>query len=503
MDTRQRWTLILTSVASLMVGLDLTVVTTALNTIRLDLGASIAELDWTINAYTLTIGVLLLTAAATGDRLGRRRVLAAGLAVFTAASAGCALAPSIGVLIAARAAQGIGTAMVLPQALALLSGAFPPHARGKAMGLFAGITGLAILGGPVIGGAVVQGLAWQWIFWLNVPIGVALIPLVSRHMAEAHGPRTPFDVTGLVLSGGGLLGLVWGLIRGNTVGWGSPQVYGPLAGGLALTVTFVAWERRARAPMLPLSFFRNRPYVSANAAGFTMTGAMMGGVVFFVQYLQASLGDAPLAAGVRLLPLTATLFVVAPIAGRFVTRVGERPIVMVGLLCQTAGLVWIALSTGASYPALIPGMVLTGVGVSAAMPAAQNAAIGAVRPEAIGTASGVYNAMRQVGGAFGIAIASAAFAAGGSFGSPAAVSHGVRLALLVTAAIAAGGALAGVGLRARKTAGPAASAPAITTGAGIRGSLVASAKDPEEEQEHVQRVQEDRRGDERCRGEVA
>src|SRR6266568_4859581 len=400
MDARQRWTLILTSVASLMVGLDLTVVTTALNTIRLDLGASIAELDWTINAYTLTIGVLLLTAAAVGDRLGRRRVLVAGLAVFTASSAACALAP---------------------------------ETRGKAMGLFAGITGLAILGGPVIGGVVVQGLAWQWIFWLNVPIGIALIPLVWRSIAEAHGPRTPFDAAGLALSGAGLLGLVWGLVRGTAAGWGSPQVYGPLAAGTALIVAFAAWERRARSPMLPMSFFRNVPYVSANAAGFTMTGAMMGGVVFFVQYLQASLGEGPLAAGVRLLPLTATLFVVAPIAGRFVTRVGERPIVVTGLLGQTAGLVWIALGTGGSYPALIPGMVLAGVGVSAAMPAAQNAAISSVRREAIGTASGVYNAMRQVGGAFGIAIASAVFAAAG--------------------------ALAGVGLRATRVAGLPASAP--------------------------------------------
>jgi len=462
MNARQRWTLILTSVASLMVGLDLTVVTTALNTIRLDLGASIAELDWTINAYTLTIGVLLLAAAAVGDRLGRRRVLAVGLAVFTASSVACALAPSVSVLIGARAAQGIGTAMVLPQALALLSAAFPPETRGKAMGLFAGITGVAILGGPVIGGVVVQGLAWQWIFWLNVPLGIALIPLVLRYMAEAHGPRTPFDVPGLVLSGAGLLGLVWGLIRSNTAGWGSPQVYGPLAAGAALIVAFAAWERRARSPMLPMSFFRNVPYVSANAAGFTMTGAMMGGVVFFMQYLQAALGEGPLTAGLRLLPLTATLFVVAPIAGRFVARVGERPIVMTGLLCQTAGLAWMALDIGGSYPALIPGMVLTGVGVSAAMPATQNAAIGAVGREAIGTASGVYNAMRQVGGAFGVAIASAVFAVSGGFASPAAVSHGVRTALFVTAAIAAVGALAGTGLRTTRTAGPPASTRKIT-----------------------------------------
>lgn len=468
MDARQRWTLILTSVASLMVGLDLTVVTTALNTIRLDLGASVAELDWTINAYTLTIGVLLLTAAAAGDRLGRRRVLVAGLSVFTVSSAACALAPSVGVLIAARAAQGVGTAMVLPQALALLAAAFPAETRGKAMGLFAGITGLAILGGPVIGGAVVQGLAWQWIFWLNIPIGITLIPLACRHMAEARGPRTRFDVAGLVLSGAGLLGLVWGLIRVSAAGWGSPQVYGPLAAGTALIAAFGAWERRAASPMLPVSLFRNVPYVSANAAGFTMTGAMMSGVVFFMQYLQASLGEGPLTAGIRLLPLSATLFVVAPIAGRLVARLGERPIVMTGMACQSAGLVWMALSTGGSYPALIPAMVLTGAGVSAALPAAQNAAIAAVPPEAIGTASGVYNAMRQVGGAFGIAVASAVFAAAGGFASPATVSHGVRAALLVTAAIAAVGALAGTGLRVTRAAGLPASTPEITAGATTR-----------------------------------
>jgi EmrB/QacA subfamily drug resistance transporter len=457
MDARQRWTLVLTSMASLMVGLDLTVVTTALNTIRLDLHASVGELDWTINAYTLTIGVFLLTATAVGDRLGRRRVFVAGLAVFTASSAACALAPSIGVLIAARAAQGIGTAMVLPQALALLSAAFPPAARAKAMGMFAGITGLAILGGPVLGGVVVQGLAWQWIFWLNVPIGVALMPLATRSMAESRGPRVPYDVAGLALSGAGLLGLVWGLVRANAAGWGSPQVYGPLTAGTVLMVAFAAWERRAGSPMIPLNLFRNAPYVSSNAAGFLMTASMMSGVVFFVQYLQASLGEGPLTAGIRLLPLTATLFVVAPIAGRLVSRVGERPIVMAGLLCEAAGFVWIALlATGRSYPALIPAMVLTGVGVSAAMPAAQNAAIAAVRREEIGTASGVYNAMRQVGGSFGVAITTAVFAAAGSFASPVAVSHGVRAALLVTAAIAAAGALSGVGLRSARSARAAA-----------------------------------------------
>ena len=203
-----------------MATLDVLVVTTALNTIRLHLGASISELDWTVNAYTLTVAVLLLTAAAADDRLGRRRVLVAGLTLFTASSAACALAPSIGMLIGARAVQGIGTATVLPQAFSLLSAAFPPDRRGRVMGIFAGVIGLATVGGPVIGGAVVQGLAWQWIFWLNVPIGIALIPLTRRHAPRASG-RDRLDVTGLALSGAGVLGLVWGLVRGNAAGWGS------------------------------------------------------------------------------------------------------------------------------------------------------------------------------------------------------------------------------------------------------------------------------------------
>jgi predicted MFS family arabinose efflux permease len=281
-------------------------------------------------------------------------------------------------------------------------------------------------------------------------------------MAEARGPRAAFDVAGLALSGAGLAGLVWGLIRGNAAGWGSPLVYGPLAAGAALLAAFAAWERRARSPMLPVSLFRNAPYVSANAAGFTMTAAMMSGVVFFMQYLQAALGEGPLTAGVRLLPLSATLFVVAPIAGRLVARVGERRIVVTGLACQAAGLAWMALGTAGSYPALIPAMVLTGTEVSAAMPAAQNAAIAAVPREVIGTASGVYNAMRQVGGAFGIAIASAAFTAVGGFATPAAVAHGARAALLVTAAIAAAGAIAGTGLRATRAARQPATASRTT-----------------------------------------
>lgn len=451
MTARQRWTLILTSVASLMVGLDMLVVTTALNTIRLQLGASIAELDWTVNAYTLTVAVLLLTATAAGDRLGRRRVLAAGLAVFTASSAACALAPSIGILIAARAVQGVGTAMVLPQAFALLSAAFPPESRGKAMGMFAGITGLAILSGPVIGGVIVQGIAWQWIFWLNVPIGIALIPLTVRQIDECHGPGARLDVAGLILSGAGTLGLVWGLVRVNALGWGDPQVYGSLAGGAVLLALFAAWERRARSPMVEPSLFRDPAFTAANASGFLMTAAMFGAAFFIAEYLQAGLHEDPLAAGLRMLPWTATLFLVAPLAGRLVNRLGERLIVVAGLLALAAGFGWMALDAGHGYLALVPAMVLSGSGVSAAMPAAQTAVVGAVPREAIGTASGAYNAMRQLGGTFGIAVTSVVFTAHGGFASPDAVTHGFRAAIIVAAVIAAVGAAAGARLQSIRT----------------------------------------------------
>jgi MFS family permease len=337
-----------------------------------------------------------------------------------------------------------------PQALSLLSAAFPPETRGRAIGIFAGITGLATLSGPVIGGAVAQGLAWQWIFWLNVPIGIALIPLTRRHVAESLGPRTPLDVTGLALSGAGAAGLVWGLLRGNAVGWGSPQVYGPLAAGAVLLAVFVGWERRARSPMVPVSIFPNGPFVSANAAGFLMTGAMFGGVFFLAEYLQAEQGDGPLAAGVRTLPLTMALLMVAPLAGRLVGRLGERPIVVAGVLAQAAGFGWMALDAGGGYPALVPAMVLAGAGISAALPAAQNAAVGAVPAQAIGVASGVFNAMRQLGGTFGVAIATVAFAGFGDLESPTAESHGFRAALTAAAAMSAVGALASLGLRARR-----------------------------------------------------
>src|SRR6266540_74832 len=309
------WVLALTAVASFMVALDALVVATALSTIRLDLGASIEELEWTVNAYTLSFAVLLMTGAALGDRFGRRRLFVTGLLLFVAASAACALSSTMGALIAARAIQGCGAALVMPLAVTQVSLAFPPEQRGKALGIFSGVTGLGVLAGPVVGGAITGGLAWQWIFWLNVPIGLLVMPLVFRRIQESFGPRTALDIGGLLLITGAALGVMWGLVRGNQAGWGSLEVVITLTAGFLLALAFVGWERRARVPMLPLRFFRSRDFSAGNAAGFLFFASLYGSAFFLAQFLQTALGYGPLGAGLRLLPWTAVLFVSAPLAG--------------------------------------------------------------------------------------------------------------------------------------------------------------------------------------------
>ena len=432
---RQRWVLALMSAASLMVALDQLVVATALSTIQRDLGASIETLEWTVNAYSLTFAVLLMTGAALGDRLGRRRIFAYGLGLFTLASAACALAPSIGWLIVARTVQGAGAALVMPLAVALLSAAYPVQTRGKALGLFTALTGLAVVGGPLVGGAVTEGLAWQWIFWINLPIGLVVVPLVLARIVESHGPRSRLDLPGLALATGGALGLVWGLVRGNAAGWDSAEVVMTLAGGALLSGLFVWWELRTDQPMLPMRFFRVGAFAAGNATTFLLYGALFGAVFFLSQYLQVSLGYGPLQAGLRTLPWTATLFVVAPIAGALADRIGSRPLIVSGMLLQGIGFGWIALNAadGRQYSSSVLALVIAGSGVSMAMPAGQNAVMNAVPHEALGKASGTFNTLRQLGGVFGIAILAATFTAYGDYGSPAAFSDGVAPALGVAA----------------------------------------------------------------------
>jgi len=449
------WVLALTSVASLMVALDALVVTTTLGTIRLDLDASIEALQWTMNAYNLSFAVLLLTGAALGDRFGRRRMFVAGLSIFVVASAACALAGNAGSLIAARAVQGVGAALVMPLAMALLSAAFPPQERGKALGVFSGLTGLALIAGPVVSGAVAESIAWQWIFWINIPIGLIAIPLVRSRIPESCGPCTGIDVPGVVLVTGAALGLVWGLMRGNDAGWASPEVAAALVAGFLLAIAFVVWELRASAPMLPMRLFRLRAFSSGNAANFLYSASLYCTVFFMAQFLQTAQGHGPLGAGLRLLPWTATLFVFAPIAGTLVNRVGERsPLIVSGLIMQSIGMAWIALiaAPGLAYATMVAPLIIAGAGVSMAMPAAQNAVLSSVSQTDIGKASGTFNMLRFLGGVSGIAIAVAAFIGNGSFGSPQAFSAGFVPAIGISAVLSLLGAVAGMWQPARRVA---------------------------------------------------
>ena len=474
----QGWALALASVASFMVVLDLLVVATALSTIRRELGASIGQLEWTVNAYTLAFAVLLMTAAAVGDRFGRRRVFAAGLGVFAAGSAACALAPGAGALIAARTVQGAGAAMVMPPALALLNAAVPPQRRGWAMGIFGSVTALAVVVGPVLGGAITQGLAWQWIFWLNVPIALLTIPLALRHLAESYGPRAALDLPGAALATGAALGLVWGLVRGSSAGWASPEVSGTLAAGAALTVAFAGWELRARAPMLPMRLFAIRGFSAGNAAIFLVNASVTGAVFFMAQFFQVSLGQDPLDAGLRLLAWGVAPVLIAPRAGRLADRIGDRQLVVSGLLLVATGFGWIAAiaAPGLAYPAFLAPMVLSGAGLGLTLPAVTKAVVGSVPPGDIGKASGCFSMMRQLGGAFGVAIQAAVFASAGGYTSAAAFSAGFTPAIAAATGLALAGALAGLVLPGRPGRAPDAPAERSATSHQARTAEAAAAR---------------------------
>lgn len=448
------WVVVLTGIGSLMAALDTMVVTTALSTIRVDLDASVAQLEWTVNAYNLSVAVMLITCAALGDRLGRRRLYAVGLGLFAAASAACALAPDANWLIAARAVQGVGAALLMPLGLALLSAAFPPEKRGAAIGIFSAITGLAVASGPFVGGAVVQGISWEWIFWINVPIGSLAIPLVLTKMRESHGPDTALDIPGLALITAGAFGIVWALVRGNSAGWDSAEVLGALVAGSVLIAAFVAWERRAPTPMLPAHLFRSRSFSVGNASIFFTFAALFGAVFFCAQLMQAGFGYGPLEAGVRLLPWTATFMTVAPVAGALADRIGERPLMVAGLSLQAVGLAWLALAAepGVAYTSLLAPLIIAGVGVSLAIPSAQNSVLASSSLEELGKAAGANSMMRELGGVFGIAVVVATFASAGGYASAQAFTDGFGPAIGLAAGLSAVGALTGLALPGRRTA---------------------------------------------------
>src|SRR5438094_2703566 len=336
------WTLAITSLALFMVSLDNLVVTTALPVIRRDLHATISQLEWTVNAYTLTFAVLLLTGAALGDRFGRRRLFVLGLLLFTGASAFAALSTSANALDLARALQGVGGAIVTPLTLTLLSAAVPAERRGLALGIWGGIGGLAIAIGPLVGGAIVSGVSWHWIFWVNVPIGLVLAPVALARLDETRGGDAALDLPGLGLASAGLLGVVWGLVRGNAHGWTSTGVVLPILAGVLLVAGFVAWEKRAPAPMLPLDFFRERNFALTNVASFLMFFGMFGSIFLLAQFFQTVQHMSPLAAGLRILPWTAMPIFIAPIAGALSDRVGGQRLMALGLALQATGLAFLA-----------------------------------------------------------------------------------------------------------------------------------------------------------------
>jgi EmrB/QacA subfamily drug resistance transporter len=439
--TRTAWTFVITSIALFMVVLDNLVVSTALPVIRVDLGASIEQLEWIVNAYTFTFAVFLLTGAALGDRFGRKRMFMIGLAIFTGASALAALAPSTEWLIAARAFQGLGGAIVTPLTLTLLSAAVSPHRRGAALGAWSGIAGFAVAMGPLVGGAVVEGISWHWVFWLNVPVGLLLLPLATQ-LRESYGPDKALDVPGVVLGGLGLLGIVWGLVNGNSDGWASTQIVSALVAGAVLLAAFVAWELRAAEPMLPMRFFRDKAFSAANGASLFMYFGMFGSIFLLTQFFQTAQGYSPLEAGLRVLPWTAMPMVVAPIAGALSDRIGGGRIMATGLFLQAAGLAWIAaVTTGdVAYTSLVGPFILSGIGMGMFFAPVANVVLSAVRPVEEGKASGANNAIREVGGVFGVAVLASLFSHYGGYESPERFSDGLVVATWVGAAVVAGGA---------------------------------------------------------------
>ncbi|MYS08366.1 DHA2 family efflux MFS transporter permease subunit [Streptomyces sp. SID6041] len=438
------WALVITSAAGFMAALDNLVVTTALPSIREDLGGALHDLEWTVSAYTLTFAVLLMFGAALGDRFGRRRLFLVGLTVFTAASAAAALAPGIDALIAARAAQGVGAAIMMPLTLTLLTAAVPAARRGAAFGIWGAVQGLAVASGPLIGGVLTEHLSWQWIFWLNVPLGLALLPLARLRLAESHGAGARLDIVGTLLASGGLFGIVYALIRGPIDGWTSPTVLTGLIAGAGLLGGFVHHGIRARAPMLPMRLFRNRAFAGINAASLLMFLGMFGSIFLLSQFMQGVLGYSPTEAGLRMLPWTGMPMIVAPLAGALSDRIGGRPVVAAGLALQAIGLGWFALvlAPDVSYAAQLPALVVSGIGMALYFAPAANLVMSSVRPSEQGIASGANNALREVGGALGVAVMASIFAAQGGYASGQSFVDGLEPALWVGAGAVALGAAA-------------------------------------------------------------
>ncbi|GLX18178.1 MFS transporter [Streptomyces lavendulae] len=433
------WALVLTGAASFMAALDNLVVTTALPAIRADLGGGLEDLEWTVNAYTLTFAVLLMFGSALGDRFGRRRLFIAGLVVFTGASAAGAMSSGIDQLIAARAVQGVGAAIMMPLSLTLLTAAVPAARRGVALGIYGAVSGLAVATGPLVGGSITEHISWQWIFWLNVPIGLAVIPLSRLRLAESKAPNSRLDIPGTLLISGGLFGIVYGLVNANIHGWTNATVLTSLIAGGVLIAGFVGHGFRSPNAMLPMRLFRDRGFFGINIASLMMYLGMFGSIFLLSQFLQGVVGYSPAEAGLRMLPWTGMAVIVAPIGGILSDRIGGRPVVVAGLAFQAVGLGWFAmiLSTDVSYAAQLPALVLSGIGMSLFFAPAGNLLMSTVTPADQGKASGANNALREVGGALGVAVLASVFSAQGGYETPQSFTDGTVPALWIGAAVLA------------------------------------------------------------------
>jgi EmrB/QacA subfamily drug resistance transporter len=446
---RPQVTLIVGSLAGFMIGLDATVVTTALPTIHATLHASASALGWTVSAYSLAFAALILTGTALGDRFGRRRVFLAGFAVFTLASAACALAPSVAALIAARAVQGAGGGIATPLSLVLITEAFPVQRRGAVVGAWGAITGVAVGFGPVIGGAIVQGIAWPWVFWVNVPIGIILVTLGRRLLAESRGPSGRLDPVGLVLATGTVFAITDALLRGPQTGWHSAEVLSLFGIGTALATAFVLTERRLAHPMIPPRLLANPMLRAAVTTRFLLFATILGAAFMVPQYLQLAHGFSPMRTGLALLPFTGPMMLIAPAAGKLADRIGERTPIMTGFMLSAAGFTLLGLTATATggYLTVAGPLLLAGVGVGLAVPTTVSASLRAVGPQQAGLASGVGSTLQNIGGVVGVATVTAVFAGAGSYLTPAGFVHGLRPALIALAILAALGAAAGHAVR--------------------------------------------------------
>jgi EmrB/QacA subfamily drug resistance transporter len=435
---RLGWVMALTSTAYFMVVLDSSVLITALPRMQRDLHVGLSSLQWTFNAYGIAFAAGIITAAALGDRFGRRRVFNSGIALFTIASVACALAPSAGELIAARTVQGLAGAVVLPLSLTILTSAFPPEKRGMIVGVYGGLAGLAVALGPIVGGVVTEAIDWHWIFWLNVPIGIVVAPLALRLLPESYGATKRLDLIGGGLVTAGVVALIWALTRANDIGWLSAETVITLAAGIVLLVAFLVWENRVSEPMIPLRLFAVREFAVGNLTTFMMSGAIFAAAFFVTQEFQFARGYSPLGTGLRLLPFFATPMFVSPLAGALSDRVGRRPIMVVGLTLQAIGFVWVAArgSLSTSWIELTVALLVAGIGISMALPTVPTAVLSAVVPEEMGKASGINYMAQRFGTVFAIAIASAVFSASGHLGTPANVTAGFRPAMWVCTAFA-------------------------------------------------------------------